>query len=166
MTSDLTRAVVDAAFDDTTWAAAVRDLGPEQAVAILKGVYADIGLQIHQRAAAMANTRDSDTVDDAEYAAARADYNDWQIRATTIRRTVKRRLAETQPAAQKLVDRHQADRRVLLRLAKRIWLWEQGHTIHGLDTALDDLDCSYGTGDRRPLRSVVEALAAGGEVLP
>ena len=166
-TSTISRAVVEATFDDRVWAAAVNDLGPERTVTILKQVYKDIGLQVQQRAASMANTRDSDDVDDDEYRAAKADYNDWLRRATTIRRRVSARLSETQPLAQSIHDRHQADRRVVLRLAKRVWLWERGEDHH-LETALDDLDCSLGDRGRRPLREVVDALAAGanGEVLP
>lgn len=165
-TSAFTRAVVDATFNDVVWAAAVRDLGADKAVAILKGVYADIGLQTQQRAADLANLRESEFVDDQEYFAAKSDYNAWLIRATTIRRSVQKRIKETQPEAQRVHDRHQADRRIVLRLAKRIWLWEQG-LPSDLETALDDLDVSHGPSERRSLRTVVEALVekADGKVL-
>lgn len=59
--SSLAKAVVDATFDDVVWAAAVRDLGADRAVAILKGAYDDIGLQVQQRAADLANLRDSES---------------------------------------------------------------------------------------------------------
>lgn len=166
MTFNLAKAVVDATFDDVVWTAAIRDLGADKAVAILKGVYADIGLQIQQRAADLANLRDSDFADDQEYFDAKADYNAWLIKATTIRRSVQKRIKETQPEAQRVHERHQADRRIVLRLAKRIWLWEQG-LESDLGTALDDLDVSYGPSERRSLREVVEALVekAEGKVL-
>lgn len=164
--SPLARAVVEATFDDVVWAAAVNDLGADRALAMLKTVHRDIGQQMAQAADRMANTRDSDDVDDTDYRTARSDYRDWHRRATAIRRSIERRIAEVGPIANSVHDRHQADRRVLLRLAKRIWLWEHGLEDH-LTSALDDLDCSYGAGARRPLREIVEALAAGsGEVLP
>jgi hypothetical protein len=163
---DLTKAVVDASFDDAVWRAAVNELGADKAVAILRGVYGDIGLQVQQRASELANLRDSDTADDSEYFAAKDDYNAWLIRANTIRRSVHKRIKETGPEAQRVHQRHQADRRIVLRLAKRIWLWEQG-LPSDLETALDDLDVSHGPSERRPLRQVVEALIekADGKVL-
>lgn len=164
MSFNLAKAVVDATFDDVVWAAAMRDLGADKAVAILKGVYSDIGLQIQQRAADLANVRDSDFADDQEYFDAKADYNAWLIRATTIRRSVQTRIKEAQPIAQRVHDRHQADRRALLRLAKRVWLAERGEESD-LSTALDDLDCSEGTSERKSLRTMVEEIAARGPVL-
>lgn len=165
MTSTLTRAVVEATFDDVVWKAALNDLGPERALTILKGVYRDIGLQITERANRLANTRDSDDVDDGEYNAARADYRDWHRRATATRRVILRRISEVKPVVNDLHDRHQADRRALMRLAKRLWLHEHGLDSQ-LDTALDDLDCSHGDSGRVSLRELVDRLAENAEVLP
>lgn len=165
MTSTLTRAVVEATFDDVIWAAALNDLGPERAMTILKGVHRDIGLQITERSDRLANTRDSDDVDDTKYNAARIDYRDWHRRAIATRRVIQRRIAEVRPLVNDLHDRHQADRRALLRLAKRLWLHEHGLESQ-LDTALDDLDCSSGDNGRISLREVVERLAENAVVLP
>lgn len=165
MSADLSRALIDATFDDATWAAALRQLGATQALNMAKAVHDDIGQQMVQRAARLGAVRDDDAISDSEYREAKRAQADWHTRATTVRRSLAKRISELKPTVQEERDRAQADRRVLLRLAKRIWLWEQGGAHH-LGDALDELDVSYGSEPRRNLREVVERLAEGGEVLP
>lgn len=167
--SDTSRAVVRAAFDDGAWSRALDDLGPVAVASILKRVLADIGDQEQHRMHGLSEARDNVMLSDDEYQAVKRNYHLWKRSIAEVRQRVRLRLAEVQPFAQKLIDEHQADRRTLVVLAKRIWLWEEGREDR-LEEALDDFTISDTVGDptqpRKTLRALVEEIARDGEVTP
>lgn len=164
--SVMSRSLVAAAFEDDEWAEVLSDYDPVAVVSVLKRVLVDIGSQEQRRAQGLAALR-HDSPDD--YHSAKLNFHHWKRSVEEVKSRLRLRISEVQPFAQALIDEHQADRRALIVLAKRVWLWEEGREDR-LDYALDELTVSATVGDptrpRDRLRDVVERIEAEVGVLP
>lgn len=168
--SAMSRALVAATFHQDEWEEVLEMYGPLAVVTVLKRVLADIGSQEQKRTQGLAALRfDSGQTSRDDYRNAKRNYHHWKRSIEEVRQRLRLRIAEVQPLAQALVDEHQADRRALVVLAKRVWLWEEGRDDR-LDYALDELTVSGSVGDptrpRQPLREVVERIEREVGVLP
>lgn len=165
------RQLVAATFDDERWAEVLEDHDPVFLATELKRVIRDIGQQEQLRLQGLAQTRTDPEVNDDEYEATRRNLAAWKRSVARVRASIGKRLADVQPRAQDIIDAHQADRRSLVILAKRLWLWEEGADEDGLDTALDDCSISDSINDpsagRKTLRELVlEMLDRNGVIEP
>lgn len=166
--SAMSRAMVQATFDEDAWRQVLETHDPVTVVNILKRVLADIGDQEQRRINGLATARVDEFIDDDTYAKIKRDFHLWKRSIAEVRQRLRRRIAEVQPVAQSLRDSHQADRRSLVILAKRIWLWENGLDDR-LDYALDDCTISESgepTMERKTLRELMREIAQQGEVTP
>lgn len=167
---DLERAIVRATFDQSDWERTVDAIGPAALALTLKKVIKDIGDQEQRWMYGLSEARTDVDVSDDEYDLRKRNFARWKRSTSEVRQAVRKRLKEIQPIAQRLHDEHQADRRSLSILARRLWLWEEGLDDH-LDDALDDWTISGSVGDpthpRTTLREhVMDILARNGEVTP
>lgn len=164
--------VRNAMAPDDEWAVFAEHHNPVVLVSEMKRVIADIGQQEHHRAQGLGLLRDDPiAVANGDYETARRGHRIWKRSIAQVIPRLRQRIADLQPQAQALVDAHQADRRSLVVLAKRIWLWEEGLEDDGLDDALDDVTISEGAGDlvfdRKTLRDLIgEFLENGQEINP
>lgn len=159
---DATREIVKAAFHDETWLPVLAVHDQADLLQILRRVIADMGSQEQERLAGLSAARTDDEVDDEMYDVMHRNYQLWLRSASRVRQKVRYRINEIQPSVQAQIDHHQADRRALVILARRIFAWEEGADDDEMDTALDDVTVSCAPQDpsqgRRTLRSLMEEI--------
>lgn len=167
-----TRWLIDAAFrDEAEWQEAIaRAGGPETAVEMMRTIVADMGLQEKRRAAELG------AIDREHapgfYADQKRLYLQWERSMIPMKSRLLVRIAELLPAIQDARDLHQQDRRVLVELAKRVYLYEQWENGAHLDDdedrileSLDELTISSGNrGERITLRELVEEIGKTGPI--
>lgn len=164
MTNAWTRALVQAAMDDDQWADLVEDCDPVLLASELKRIISDIGRQEQMRNAGLALARTEASAED--YETARRGFLAWRRSIARVVPKLRERANQIRPAAQQIHDRAQLDRRNLVILAKRIWLWEEGLEDR-LEYALDECHISEATSPdgKKTLRQLIDELRADGTVL-
>lgn len=166
----LTRALVRAAFNDDQWTQILDSFNLVSLVATLKRIVADIGQEQARRAAGLSVFKNDPDVTTEQFRGYKANYLAWYRSSTRVKEKLRFRINEMQPRAQAIINAHNADRRALVILAKRIWLWEEGLEDR-LDYALDEVAISWtaddGYQERRPLRALIDDIRKrDGEVTP
>lgn len=151
--------------DRETWPDLLAELGPVSAAALIRRIIKQIGHQEAARVESLTIARDEP---DADYEITLRNFKLWRRSTQRLRADLNARLAEIRPTAQTIIDSHQADRRALVVLAKRIWLWEEGLDDQ-LETTLDAFTISNSADgeDRITLRQLIQNIRdSGAEVTP
>lgn len=159
---------LDVVTDDARWIEFLDQHGPVLAAAELKRLRRSLGEEEVERNNILRAAADSPHVTDRRLAAMRQDHKAWLRGVAKRREQINDRLRYVQASAQALIDAHQSDRRALVVLAKRIWLWEEGREDR-LEEALDDFTISDSCDStrRKTLRDLIEEmLASGTEITP
>lgn len=160
--------IVDVLRDDAAWIEFLDDHGPVVAMAEIKRLLDDLGQQEQSRIQGIAAAKSDPAVPDEQYEAMKRGLAAWRRRITTVRVGANARLSQVKASATTLIDSAAADRRALVILAKRIWLWEEGLEDR-LEDALDDCTISDDPEGRTriTLRELVKDMQnRGQEITP